>query len=141
MAVKIGPFDLDLTEDQLALLRRSPFFAELAEARARLGALLAEGMPDGGDSLGDETLELIREQVRRFTERGAAPFTSYPTEKGFSGQHKEVREISGPEPYLEEDEFAERYHVSERTAQRWRQTGDGPPWARPSADCVSAVGL
>ena len=46
----------------------------LAEARAQLGAILAEGMPAGGDSLGDDTLELIREQVRRFAERAVAPF-------------------------------------------------------------------
>ena len=68
------PFDLDLTEDDLAPLRRSRLIAGLAEARAALGALLAEGMPDGGDSLGDETLELIRDQVRRFAERAVAPF-------------------------------------------------------------------
>jgi (2S)-methylsuccinyl-CoA dehydrogenase len=68
------PFDLGLTEDELVALRRSPLIAGLAEARARLGALLAEGMPNGGDSLGDETLELIRDQVRRFAERAVAPF-------------------------------------------------------------------
>ena len=70
----VRPFDLDLTEDHLAPLRRSPFFTGLAEARAKLGALLADGMPDGGTSLGDETLELIRDQVRRFAERAVAPF-------------------------------------------------------------------
>jgi predicted DNA-binding transcriptional regulator AlpA len=32
--------------------------------------------------------------------------------------------------YLTEDEFSERYHVSPRTAQRWRVTGDGPKWVR-----------
>jgi len=68
------PFDLGLGEDDLAPLRRSRLIAGLAEARAALGALLAEGMPDGGDSLGDETLELIRDQVRRFAERAVAPF-------------------------------------------------------------------
>jgi (2S)-methylsuccinyl-CoA dehydrogenase len=68
------PFDLGLTEEDLVPLRRSPLIAGLAEARADLGALLAEGMPDGGDSLGDETLELIRDQVRRFAERAVAPF-------------------------------------------------------------------
>jgi (2S)-methylsuccinyl-CoA dehydrogenase len=68
------PFDLGLSEDDLAPLRRSPLIAGLAEARVALGALLAEGMPDGGDSLGDETLELIRDQVRRFAERAVAPF-------------------------------------------------------------------
>jgi len=68
------PFDLGLGEDDLAPLRRSRLIAGLAEARAALGALLAEGMPAGGDSLGDETLELIRDQVRRFAERAVAPF-------------------------------------------------------------------
>ena len=68
------PFDLGLGEDDLAPLRRSRLIAGLAEARAALGALLAEGMPDGGDSLGDETLELIRDQVRRFAERAVEPF-------------------------------------------------------------------
>jgi (2S)-methylsuccinyl-CoA dehydrogenase len=68
------PFDLDLNADDLAPPRRSPFVGGLAEARARLGALLAEGLPDGGGSLGDETLELIRDQVRRFAERAVAPF-------------------------------------------------------------------
>ena len=33
-------------------------------------------------------------------------------------------------PYLDESEFSERYHVSRRTAQRWRSTGDGPPFVR-----------
>jgi predicted DNA-binding transcriptional regulator AlpA len=32
--------------------------------------------------------------------------------------------------YLTETEFAERYHLGRRTVQRWRQTGDGPPWCR-----------
>jgi hypothetical protein len=32
--------------------------------------------------------------------------------------------------YLTEEEFSERYHVSRRTAQRWRVTGDGPPFVR-----------
>ncbi|HEU0215195.1 MAG TPA: acyl-CoA dehydrogenase family protein [Stellaceae bacterium] len=73
------PFDLGLTEDDLAPLRRSRFIAGLAEARAALGVLLAEGMRDGGANgtdygLGDETLELIRDQVRRFAERAVAPF-------------------------------------------------------------------
>ena len=33
-------------------------------------------------------------------------------------------------PYLDEKAFSERYHVSRRTAQRWRITGDGPPFVR-----------
>jgi predicted DNA-binding transcriptional regulator AlpA len=32
--------------------------------------------------------------------------------------------------YLTEREFSERYHVSGRTAQRWRATGDGPAFVR-----------
>jgi (2S)-methylsuccinyl-CoA dehydrogenase len=70
----VRPFELGLGEDVLAIVRRSPLIAGLADARARLGALLAVGMPDGGDSLADETLELIRDQVRRFAERAVAPF-------------------------------------------------------------------
>jgi (2S)-methylsuccinyl-CoA dehydrogenase len=67
------PQDLGLTDAELAPLRGSPLAAELAEARSRLGALLGDGVPSGGDSLGDETLELIRDQVRRFAERAVAP--------------------------------------------------------------------
>jgi predicted DNA-binding transcriptional regulator AlpA len=33
-------------------------------------------------------------------------------------------------PYLDEKSFSERFHVSRRTAQRWRVTGDGPPFVR-----------
>jgi (2S)-methylsuccinyl-CoA dehydrogenase len=68
------PQDLGLAEEDLAPLRGNPLIAGLSEARARLGALLGEGMPTGGDSLGDETLELIRDQVRRFAERAVAPY-------------------------------------------------------------------
>ena len=57
----------------LTPLRASPLVAGLGAARASLGAILAEGMPSGGDSLGDETLEMIRDQVRRFAERAVAP--------------------------------------------------------------------
>jgi len=36
-----------------------------------------------------------------------------------------------PDTYLTEREFSERYHVSARTAQRWRYTGEGgPPFVR-----------
>jgi predicted DNA-binding transcriptional regulator AlpA len=38
-----------------------------------------------------------------------------------------------PETYLTEAEFAARYHLGRRTAQRWRETGDGPPWCRLGA--------
>jgi predicted DNA-binding transcriptional regulator AlpA len=40
------------------------------------------------------------------------------------------RERHVPHIYLTEQEFSERYHVSRRTAQRWRVTGDGPPFVR-----------
>ena len=68
------PQDLGIADADLAPLRANPLVNGLAEARAELGAILAEGMPAGGDSLGDDTLELIREQVRRFAERAVAPF-------------------------------------------------------------------
>jgi hypothetical protein len=32
--------------------------------------------------------------------------------------------------YLTEREFCERFKVPTRTAQRWRATGDGPPYVR-----------
>ena len=35
-----------------------------------------------------------------------------------------------PATYLTERQFCELYHVSARTAQRWRVTGDGPPFVR-----------
>jgi (2S)-methylsuccinyl-CoA dehydrogenase len=68
------PQDLGLDDAAVAPLRQSPLIAGLGEARAALGAILAEGMISGGDSLGDETLELIRDQVRRFAERAVAPY-------------------------------------------------------------------
>lgn len=32
--------------------------------------------------------------------------------------------------YLDETALSERYHVSRRTLQRWRVTGEGPPFVR-----------
>lgn len=32
--------------------------------------------------------------------------------------------------YLLQREFCRKFHVSDRTAERWRTTGDGPPWVR-----------
>ncbi len=32
--------------------------------------------------------------------------------------------------YLTEPQFCKMYHVAPRTAQRWRVTGDGPPFVR-----------
>jgi (2S)-methylsuccinyl-CoA dehydrogenase len=67
------PQDLGLGDEELAPLRGNPLVHGLGAARARLGAILAAGMPAGGEGLGDETLELIRDQVRRFAERAVAP--------------------------------------------------------------------
>jgi predicted DNA-binding transcriptional regulator AlpA len=38
--------------------------------------------------------------------------------------------MAATEIYLTEEEFADRYHLGRRTAQRWRQTGEGPRWVR-----------
>jgi hypothetical protein len=35
-----------------------------------------------------------------------------------------------PGPYFSQAVFCRRYGVSPRTAERWRTTGDGPPWVR-----------
>jgi hypothetical protein len=32
--------------------------------------------------------------------------------------------------YLDEQSFCDQYHIGRRTAQRWRVTGDGPPFVR-----------
>lgn len=53
--------------------------------------------------------------------RGAAPADLM--EREFSEPHR------GP-VYLTEREFSERYRIPPRTAQRWRATGDGPPFVR-----------
>ena len=34
------------------------------------------------------------------------------------------------EVYLSERQFCERFDVGQRTAQRWRATGGGPPYVR-----------
>ncbi len=58
----------------------------------------------------------------------------YPTEKEFAGRYRlGDRTPSNPEIYLTEEEFAGRYHLGRRTVQRWRQTGQGPPWVRLGA--------
>ncbi len=72
------PQDLGLGDAELAPLRGNPLVAGLGAARTALGAILAERMPGGGANgtdygLGDETLELIRDQVHRFAERAVAP--------------------------------------------------------------------
>jgi len=38
--------------------------------------------------------------------------------------------VASHDAYLTERQFCQRYHVSARTAQRWRLTGDGPPFVR-----------
>jgi predicted DNA-binding transcriptional regulator AlpA len=59
---------------------------------------------------------------------------SYSTEKEFAGRYRlGDRSLSNPEIYLTEGEFAGRYHLGRRTVQRWRQTGQGPPWVRLGA--------
>jgi hypothetical protein len=37
---------------------------------------------------------------------------------------------SNADAYLTERQFCDRYQASPRTAQRWRVTGDGPPFVR-----------
>jgi predicted DNA-binding transcriptional regulator AlpA len=32
--------------------------------------------------------------------------------------------------YLTPSQFCKTYHASERSAERWRTTGEGPPWVR-----------
>jgi predicted DNA-binding transcriptional regulator AlpA len=32
--------------------------------------------------------------------------------------------------YLMQEQFCERFHISDRTAERWRATGEGPPFVR-----------
>jgi predicted DNA-binding transcriptional regulator AlpA len=45
-----------------------------------------------------------------------------------------VRPINQPpvtaDAYLTGQQFCQRYRLSRRTAQRWRVTGDGPPFVR-----------
>jgi predicted DNA-binding transcriptional regulator AlpA len=35
-----------------------------------------------------------------------------------------------PDEYLMQEQFCERFHISDRTAERWRATGEGPPFVR-----------
>jgi (2S)-methylsuccinyl-CoA dehydrogenase len=73
------PGDLGLSEIEVAPLRGGDaalFVSGLADARSRLAALIAEGSPTvfGRVALEDPTLEMIRDQVRRFADRAVAPF-------------------------------------------------------------------
>jgi predicted DNA-binding transcriptional regulator AlpA len=55
----------------------------------------------------------------------------YSSEKEFAGRYLlDGRNLSNPDIYLTEAEFAQRYHIGRRTVQRWRGTGEGPPWVR-----------
>jgi len=72
------PQDLHLTEDEIAPLRRgeaAALTAGLPAARARLAAELMAGAEAafGRIGIGDPTLEMIRDQIRRFAERAVAP--------------------------------------------------------------------
>jgi (2S)-methylsuccinyl-CoA dehydrogenase len=73
------PQDLDLAETDLIPLRAgdaAALAAGLGPARTRLGALLCESGEAGFGrlGLGDATLDMVRDQVRRFAERAVAPF-------------------------------------------------------------------
>jgi (2S)-methylsuccinyl-CoA dehydrogenase len=73
------PRDLGLSDGDTAPLRAgaaAALAAGLGAARARLGALLAESGELGFGRIGldDATLDLIRDQLRRFAERAVTPF-------------------------------------------------------------------
>ena len=42
-------------------------------------------------------------------------------------------ELPSPFVFLDEEELARRLNVSRRTLQRWRMTGEGPPFTRLGA--------
>jgi (2S)-methylsuccinyl-CoA dehydrogenase len=72
------PSELGLAESETAPLRAGEageLVAGLAAARSRLGALIADRGATGFGSIGlnDATLDMIRDQVRRFAERAVAP--------------------------------------------------------------------
>ncbi len=35
-----------------------------------------------------------------------------------------------PDMFLSERQFSDRFNIPMRTAERWRRTGDGPPYVR-----------
>src|SRR5215470_16414799 len=43
---------------------------------------------------------------------------------------RSVTRIDETEPYFTEQQFCERFRVTQRTAERWRRTGSGPPFVR-----------
>ena len=72
------PQDLGLADSEIAPLRAGEagaLSAGLGAARLKLGTRLAESGEDalGHTGVGDPTLEMIRDQVRRFAEREVAP--------------------------------------------------------------------
>ena len=78
----LRPHDLGLSEEALAPLRRSEVATLIARgnseaARARLAELLAHAL-DGGDfgriALGEEALDMVRDQFRRFGAERVRPF-------------------------------------------------------------------
>ncbi|HYM03308.1 MAG TPA: acyl-CoA dehydrogenase family protein [Stellaceae bacterium] len=78
----VRPHDLGLGDDELAAFRTDAVealirFGNSEAARARLGALLQNAL-DGGDfghiGLGDEALDMVRDQFRRFGAERVAPF-------------------------------------------------------------------
>ena len=73
------PQDLGLADSEIAPLRAGEagaLSAGLGAARLKLGTRLAESGEDalGHIGVGDPTLEMIRDQVRRFAEREVAPY-------------------------------------------------------------------
>jgi len=73
------PQDLGLADSEIAPLRSGEagaLSAGLGAARLKLGTRLAESGEDalGHIGVGDPTLEMIRDQVRRFAEREVAPY-------------------------------------------------------------------
>ena len=74
----VRPQDLGLAEEDIAPLYNGDalqLVRGLGDARARLAALLGDGMPAvyGEAGLGDPTLDMTRDQVRRFAERAVTP--------------------------------------------------------------------
>ncbi|MBV9827070.1 MAG: acyl-CoA dehydrogenase family protein [Alphaproteobacteria bacterium] len=74
----LRPFDLGLSDSEIAPLRGGDagrLVEGLGEARTRLALSLASDTDTvfGRLGLGDETLEMIREQVRRFGDRAVTP--------------------------------------------------------------------